>query len=455
MRGDHRNSRTRLARPGSGRLLALVLEGTVLVLAGLPSRSAALTIDEAVARAAASNPTLRAARLEALAAQERVPQAYARHLGDADLVASASRYEGARLVRPITGPLSPATIGSLPFDRDQLHYGAAWQIPLFAGGALVGGDRVARLAETAARDAAAYAGDEVRYNVRAAYRNALALRHALAAAEAYEQALARDEASARMKEETEAWASADRDKVSYALAAARSRRAALAAQQRSALRLLGALMGADGSPRDAELEDVTSEPTPPTQPTAGLLERARSARLDLAAARATTEGQRRRVGIARSGYWPQLAFVGNYLFNDAPSVGRPIQSYELTLQLRIPLFADVGRVSAVREAEAAAAAAAERERAKAVEVESQVVDATGRVEAARAALEAGKAQRRLGAEVARVEALKLETGAGKVEDYLTARAQEVDGETGYWQGLYALQSAIDYLELVSGTGGVR
>jgi len=75
------------------------------------------------------------------------------------------------------------------------------------------------------------------------------------------------------------------------------------------------------------------------------------------------------------------------------------------------------------------------------------------VQAARAQLAAGAAQRSLGAEVARVEHLKLEQGAGKMEDYLAARAQEMQGDTSYWQGLYALQSAVDYLDFVSARGG--
>jgi hypothetical protein len=52
-----------------------------------------------------------------------------------------------------------------------------------------------------------------------------------------------------------------------------------------------------------------------------------------------------------------------------------------------------------------------------------------------------------------VEHLKLEQGTGKMEDYLTARAQEMQGETSYWQGLYALQNAVDYLDFVTAQGG--
>ena len=436
---------------GAGRSVALVL--WAVALAPGPARGAPLTLADAETRALAASPAARTARLEGLAARERAKQAYARHLGDVDLVGFASRFEGARLVRPLLGPVTPAVIATLPFDRDQLHYGAAWQIPLFAGGALVLGDQAARLAERAAAAQTAHTLEEIRYNVRAAYRGVLGVRHALEAAVAYEQALTQDEESARLKVRTEAWSAADGAKVSFSLASARARHAALAAQLGSAEALLAALMGDEAAVR-FELAELPAEPAEPGARSPDELQLvARTRRHDLGAAQAAAEAQGRRAAVVRAGYWPQLAFAGSYLWNDGRSLGRPLETWELTLQLKIPLLSDIGRSFAAREADAAAAQATERERAKALEVRGQVIDALGRVDAARAALAAGTAQRTLGAEVARVEKLKLEAGSGKVEDYLAARAQELEGETGYWQGLYAVQSAYDYLALVTGTGG--
>jgi outer membrane protein TolC len=414
-----------------------------------------LTLDQAVTRARAANPSLRAARLDALAAGARTTQAYARHLGDLDLVGTASRYEGARLVKPITGPLNAAAMGGLPFDRDQLHYGVTWQLPLFAGGALVGGDRAARAAEQAYGHLSTRSQQEVWFAVRTTYRAALGLGHALAAAEAYEHALAQDEASARLKVETEAMSSADGAKVQFALASAHARRAALAAQQRTALAQLAALLGDDPGTAAYELSDLPEPPAERSAVLPTLTAGALGQRPDLSAAREGAEAQRLRGSVVRAGFWPQLVFTGSYLFNDAPSVGAPLRTWELGLAVKIPLLGDVGRVAAVREASAATAAAAERERAKAREVESQVVDAIGRLEASRAAFEAGTAQRRLGVEVARVEKLRFEAGTGRIEDYLTARAQELEGETGYWQGLYGLQAAHDNLDLATGQGGTH
>lgn len=429
---------------------------TVLVAVLVPwvARGSPLTLAAAEARAVAASPAARIARLEAVAAGERTGQAYARHLGEGDLVGFASRYEGARLVRPITGPITPAVMAAMPFDRDQLHYGATWQIPLFVGGALVLGDQAARLAERAAEHQAAQSIAEVRYDVRAAYRSALGVRHALDAAIAYEAALARDDESARLKLRTEAWSAADAAKVSFALASARTRHAALEAQQRNAAAMLGALMGEAAPAAGYELEDLSEEPVAaaPGSPDAPFASAA-AQRPDLEGARESAGAQAKRAGAVRAGFAPQLAFAGNYLWNDGRSLGRPLETYELTLVLKIPILSDVGRAFSAREADAAAAQAAERVRAKELEVRGQVTDALGRVATARAALDAGKAQRVLGAEVARVEKLKLDAGTGKVEDYLAARAQELEGETGYWQGLYALQSAYDYLALVTGTGG--
>ncbi len=444
---------SRLAAPAASvwrRLAALLL----CSLAG-DAAAAPLTIDEAVARALAASPAARAARLEATAAEERTAQAHAKHLGDLDLVGSASRYEGPRLLRPLVGPISPAIISRLPFDQDQLHYGVTWQIPLFAGGALVEGDRAARLAEVSTRHATARSLDELRYNVRAAYRNALGLRHALGAAEAYEEALTRDESSSRLRVEAEAWARADGAKISFALESARARRAALSAQLRTSLGLLAALMGEDGSGPSYDLRDIPAEPAAPTATTEGMAAAAQAGRADLLAAREAAEAQRSRAGVVRAGFWPQLSFAGNLLVNKGSSIPSPIDTYELTILLKFPLFSDLGRYHALREAEAAAAAAEERRRAKELEVRTQVLDAAGRLEASRAGLAAGKAQRSLGAEVARVEKLRFEQGTGKVEDYLLARAQQLEGETGYWLALYGLQSAVDYADLVSGSGGHR
>ncbi len=183
------------------------------------------------------------------------------------------------------------------------------------------------------------------------------------------------------------------------------------------------------------------------------LAKALSMRADLGAVRDATLISESRKRLAIDSFGPRLALEGNVLWNRAPSVNGSLETHEVAVTLRLPLFDGLGRLHAVREAEANLAAASERERGKELEVSAQVVEAGGRLEAARAQLRAGEAQRDLGKEVARVERLRLDQGTGKVEDYLSARSQELLGETAYWRGLYALQTAEDNLEFVTARRG--
>jgi outer membrane protein TolC len=420
----------------------------VVALAATAALGDSLTLAEAQRRALVANPSIRIARLETVAARERTLQAYARHLGEGDLVVQGNHFEGARLVRPITGPLTPTVTAALPFDANQLHAGLTWQIPLFAGGALVEADQAARLLETAATAQAAHTAAELRYNVGAAFRSVLGLGHALTAAAAWETALEHEATAAQLRVKTEAWSNADALKVDFALASARSRRAMLDAQRGTALAYLGALVGEE---LPAELELIEPEASAPEAPSATDGE-ALSHRKDLVSLQTSADAQEHRVASVRAGFWPQIGLAGNVFLNAGAATGPSTPSLEVTLFLKLPLLGAVGRVPALREAEATAAVSKERARARALEVRTQVLDAQGRVAAARAAVAAGTAQRTLGVELARTEKLRLDSGTGRVEDYLLALAQQFEGETSAWQAGYALESARDFLALATGTG---
>ena len=407
-----------------------------------------LTLEKATELALAGNPRLLAAKLDALAAQRRSQQSFARRFGDLDLVGQYNHFDDNRILRPMAKELLPIT--NMPFDSNQIHYGLAWQIPLLTGGSLREGDRIARLSQGATEKLALHTRAEVRYNARAAYRNALTLRHATQSAEALVKALEADVEQAHLMVKVGRWATLDAAKVDYSLQEARSRLADLKARTDAADATLAALMGQDPPPQPFELMDQEDVPartgaTPMrTDATIG------STRQDLLAAKDATAMAERRKRMSQWSFTPQLSLSGSYLRNTAPSVDHSFGTHEFTVNLKIPVFDGGKRLRSLQEAEANLAAARERERAKALEVQTQVREAQGRWQASSVQFEAGKAQRVLGREVARVEHLKLEQGTGRVEDYLVARAQELAGETAYWQGLYAYQSAADYLDFATG-----
>lgn len=422
----------------------------LLTLATATVAAEPLSIQTATEHALASNPRLLAAKLDAVAARQRTLQSVSRRFGDVDLVGQYNHFNDSRLVRPMAKELLPIT--GFPMDRNQTHYGLSWQIPLLAGGSLREGDRIARLSQEALEQMAHFTQEEIRYNVRAAYRNALVLHHAGLAARAFEKALEEDHKQAQLMLKTGRWATVDAAKVDYALQEARSRRAGLEAQEANAQALLAALMGQDPLPDPFELQDLEQVPSAPNGEDSTLKRQALEARQDLGAIRLSTTMAERRKAQSQWSFGPSLALSGSYLKNEAPSTNGSFDTHELILSLKIPLFDGGRRYHALSEARANLEAARQRERAKTLEVATQVEDALGRLRATQAQFEAGRAQRRLGAEVARVERLKLEQGSGRVEDYLAARAQELAGETAYWQGLYALQTATDYRNFVTGKG---
>jgi outer membrane protein TolC len=432
-------------------MLALILQGPPTLEPAEP-----LTLPQAEQKALVANPALQAARMEAAAARSRATATFGRHLGELSLVGTYDRYELDRLVVPMAKELlaDPALgLSQLPWDRNQVHYGLTWQIPLLASGTLYEGDRIAKLSRSVSEHLALHTRDEVLYNVRASYRNALLAGHALEAAQTYQAALEKDDADAQLNVSIGAMAEVDAAKIAFALRGAEAQTAELAAQRELAQGYLAALLGEERPAAGYGLSDLPDEPSAPSPSPTEDTRSALTGRGDLTAVREATRIVQHKQHLALEAFAPQLVLQGTYLRNDAPSLGAPLYTREWALLLKLPLFDGLSRVFSVREASSSLQAARQRERAKELEVATQVLDAEGRLGAARALYLAGGAQRRLGQEVARVEHLKLEQGTGKMEDYLTARSQELAGETAYWRGLYSYQSAVDYLAFVTARGG--
>jgi outer membrane protein TolC len=432
-------------------VLALMFASPLETFAAEP-----LTIAQAQQAALGANPRLLAAKLDAVAASHKTKEAMGKHFGTIDAVGMYNYYERDRIVVPMAAELfaNPSLgMSQLPWDRNQWHYGIVWEIPFLAGGSLYEGDYIARLSQKALEDTAIFTSDEVRYNVRAAYHNALILRHALKAVTAYREALQKDMADAQMKVDVGSWPQVNATKIAFALESAKAQEEGLRNQLNTAMAMLAALMGSEPPAGGYELSDIPEEPQLLNPPDTSLKDVALSSRKDLMAIIEGTRIAERKKKLTFEAFGPRFSLGGNYLRNDAPSLHDDLETYEITLLLKIPLWDGLQKVYAVKEADASLLASQQREKTKRLEVIQQVIDAQGRLNAAQAAFDAGKAQQRLGAEVARVEHLKLVEGKGKTEDYLAARANEMQGDAAYWQGLYSYQSAVDYLNFVISAGG--
>jgi outer membrane protein len=390
-----------------------------------------LTLEEAVAEALSRAPALEVAAQQEQAARWKATAARRSRWGEIDAVAGYVRYQDDQVVRSISQELLAHGITGLPFDRDQWRYGVTAQVPLYLGGRLSAAIAVASL--QADQAAALLQGSrwQARFNVTSLYAAAQTLDAVAQAVDANLAALEETRRKVELAVRIGKRPELDLLKLADEIADARARRASTAADTSRVRALLLALLGRDPA------STLRLEPLRKQRPT---LETGRDELRTLALAaspveRATlaAEQARQAVRIARAGSLPSVVGRASHLWNDAPSVGAPLRTWELSVGAVWPVF-----TGGARAAERAAAGAAEQAAASALtrarlDQEAQLVEALARWDAAGAVLEAAAARVAAAREAARIEQIRYDTGAGAVDDLLRARARELSADAALAQ----------------------
>jgi outer membrane protein len=402
----------------------LILTATsVRARADEPPASPTLTLAQAVAEALAHAPALEAAAQQEKAARLKATAAGRSRLGELDAVAGYWRYQDDQIVRPISRQLLAGGFAGLPFDRDQWHYGFTFQVPLYLGGRLSASIAAASL--RADQAAALLEGSrwQVRFNVTSLYAAAQALEAVayatdanLAALDATRQEL---DLSVRLGKRPEL----DQLKLADEIADARARRAGVEADAARVRALLLALLGRD--PAAALRVTPLPERSAAVDPDRDELRSLARAASPVQRASLAADEAREAVGIARAASLPHVVGRASYLWNDGPSIGAPLRTWEVSVGATWPVFTG-GAHSAERAAAAAAEQAAEAALTRArLDQEARLVEALARWDAARTALEAGASRVAAAREAARIEQIRYDTGAGAIDDLLRARAREL------------------------------
>ena len=382
-----------------------------------------LTLAEAVAEALARAPALEAVTQQEQAARWKATAARRGRWGEIDVVAGYSRFQDDQIVRSISRQLLEGGFAGLPFDRDQWRYGLTAQVPLYLGGRVSASIAVASL--QADQAAALLQGSrwQARFNVTSLYAATQTLEAVIQSTDgslaALEETRQKLELAVRLGKRPEL----DRLKLADEIADAQGRRAAAAADAARVRALLLALLGRDpaGSLRLEPLsQQRTALETSRDELRALALAASPVERASLAA-----EQSRQAVRIARAGSLPSVVGRASHLWNDAPSVGAPLRTWELSVGAVWPVF-----TGGARAAERAAAGAAEQAAASALtrarlDQEAQLVEALARWDATGTALEAAGARVAAAREAARIEQIRYDTGAGAIDDLLRARAREL------------------------------
>jgi len=406
----------------SFRSIYLLVAGAVLAAGPLLAAGTHLSLDDAIAEALAAGPGLQALGSTAEADRREAKAASRRRWGTLDGVASYTYFSDDVIVRPISSQLLAGGFASLPFDDQQLHWGVVAEVPLYLGGKLSNGVKIAKL--SAEKSTALLKGTrwQVRFNVISLYSAAQGLDAVDQALERQVSALQTTNSHLELMVSEGKRPDVDRLKVVEELEGARANRAAVRANRLKAATLLLALMGRYPTGH------IVVDPLPQTLP--GLTETPTDLRASLdqvstvRQARLTLEQAESGVRLATSEFIPKVVARGNFLVNDGQSLDRTYNTWALSLGVVVPLIHGGAR-SEHRAAAKERRQAAEHALVKAqLDTAAHLEDALAEFEAAHTAVEAAEARVAAGAEAARIEQIRYDTGAGTIEDLLRARARE-------------------------------
>ncbi|HHQ48092.1 MAG TPA: TolC family protein [Acidobacteria bacterium] len=399
------------------------VQGTDLVPAE-PAGPLHLSLDEAVAQALEANPGLRALAHRSAAAERSARAAARTRWGQLDAFFNYTRYNDDWIVRPMSQQMFEEASGfaDLPWDRNQRHYGLTFQIPLYMGGELTHGIQVRQL--EADKTAALLRGShwQVRFNAVSLYAGIQTLDAMGDALDELIRSLETTRQRLNLMVETGKRPELDRLKVIEELEDARAQRASIRADRVKVAALLLALMGRDPS------GEVVTDPLPDRIPEAMMTRQELRAAVQessaILQARFTAEQSEHGVRVAASSFIPKVVARGNLTQNAAPSLDDPLDTWQVSVGVVVPIFHGTSRFEELAAAKEQRSAAQEKLVQTQMEAGARLEEALARFDSARAELRAARARVTAGTEAARIEQIRYDTGAGTIEDLLRAQSRQ-------------------------------
>lgn len=428
-----------LARCGEGptgphgsrrRLLGLLFMLLPALLASDAARASdrLLTLAAALEAARTEAPLLRAAGFAAEASQRALEAARAARLGRIDGGIGLTHYSDDVIVRPMSRDLVAAGLDGLPFDRDQLVAGAGFSVPVFTAGRL---DAEIDAAEAESRRAALgqeITEEELLEAVRVLYTQAQVQAAQLRAIEAQIDVLQSREEDLALAVDIGRTAAVDLHRLRAGIAEVQSAGARVAARYEGAaanlFALIGRLPGGD--------EEILLE-SPPEAIPAIRAEDAEMARMigesaAIQSVSASEEAALARARTARAERLPQVMLAGNWRSYWAPSVDGRLETWQIGLEVTVPVFDGGARRARQAEATLRTAEAGARVDAALLQARAELHGALARWDAAAARVAAAATRLSATQEVESVENVRWQTGAGTLRDLLEAEADRLAAE---------------------------
>jgi outer membrane protein TolC len=392
------------------------------------SGSGALSLQEAIKEALHANPGILAVNKDIQAASDEVKASRGLLFGEVDAQMTYQHLNDAQLLRPMSGPITPAAIGGMPFAQDQMHLGVVYAYPLYVGGKIDTRIKIAQLGVEQARALLTGTTSDVVYNVTALYIQSQAL---TGQAKAIQQEI--DELNVTRKDtalgvKVGKRPEVDLLKIDDRISEAQSLLTSILSQQKRLISAMMAVMGRSGN------EQPSLEPLPETLPQlsandSDLLKQAQD-RSSIKIASFQTEQAKKRISLARAEIDPAVALQASYFQHVDPSVmDRTQETWFVGLAVNFPLIDGGFRRSELARSKEEAKAYQNRLIGVKLQADVDLQNALTSWQSAQDQVKAADAQFASAHEVGRIEQLRYDTGAGDIEDLLRARTREVAAES--------------------------
>ncbi len=436
------------------RLFTFLIFGTVLLF--LPgaapaqdnARRGPFTLPSLIQYAVKHNPALRITGQNIEIETQGLKAAKADRMPRIDVTGGYTRYRYPYPLTPIvvTGP--PGTAIDFPdFERNVYDGFATFALPLFKGGRLMRGVRIAQLKQSIARDYHSRNLHELVYNVTVVYYKLAQLGELLRACEAQVKGLSAHKRDVEDFLKAGTVPKLDLLKADVELAGAIERTIQVKNSIGNTKELLRSLIGMD-EPGELVIVFDGKPPLSVKDRTADL-ERALATRPDYKALSKKVEMLEERVASARGKRLPDVYAAGNYggMAGDSFSFK---ENWSVGVRFLLPVF-DFGRIGAEIDRERYELMnAKEEERALKLTITREVREAHSAISDANERIEVSRRAVTSAIEQVRVEDLRYRTGDNTSTDVINAQAALIRSRSDHYQALFDRQIAVASLQKAMG-----
>jgi outer membrane protein len=417
-----------------------------------PDKSDTYTLSSIIDYALKNNPRLRISNKDIITEMYGIKAAKAERMPRVDFGSSATRYRYPMPLTPIviTGPIGPG-FDFPDFERNVYDIGGYFRLPLFKGGRLVRGVRVAEMKKSVAQDNYMATKQELVYNLTSVFYKISQLEKLLQANDATVKQLEAHKRNIEMYLKTGTAPRLDLLKTDVELSHAREGRLLVKNNLESTYELLKTLMGID----NMEISILIEHGAGSKEAYAVLdesINKAFSQRPEYMAVSKKKMMYEERVKIAQGKRFPDIYASGEYGGKAGDNIAFK-ENWNIGLKMIMPIFdggmiqseidKEINELEKVKEEERYLKLAITREVRDAY---LGIMNAKERIEVTETAIASAK-------ESLRVELLKYDTGAGTNTDVIDAQTAFLRTETDFYQALYDKEVALASMRKAMGEDG--